>query len=67
MTANSVEIDELLRRPAITPKETLAILPLGRNAVYEAIKRGEIESFRVGNRIFVPTAALRRKLGIEGG
>ena len=64
-TLNTARIEELLRRPAITPKEALEILPLGRNTLYDAIRRGEIETFRVGKRIFVPTAALRRKLGIE--
>jgi hypothetical protein len=37
----------------------------GRNAIYDACARGEIENFRVGKRIYIPTAPLRRKLGME--
>ncbi len=46
--------------PVMTPKEVADLFKgrLGRNAVYEAIKRGEIPSTRIGDRIFVP----RRKL-----
>lgn len=35
---------------------------LGRNASYEAAKRGEIPTIRIGGRIFVPIAALERML-----
>lgn len=37
----------------------------GRNAVYGACGRGEIECFRAGKLIRIPTAPLRRRLGIE--
>jgi len=37
----------------------------GRNSIYEACGRGEIECFRVGKRIFIPTGPLRKKLGLE--
>jgi hypothetical protein len=62
---DATKATELLRRPAITPKEALEILPLSKNALYDGIRRGEIESIRVGKRILVLTAPLRRKLGIE--
>ena len=35
---------------------------LGRNASYEAAKRGEIPTLRFGRRLIVPIAAWRRKL-----
>ena len=38
---------------------------LGRNSGYAAVKSGEIPSLRVGGRICVPTAPLRKMLGIE--
>lgn len=41
------------------------ILGIGRNAAYEAVRRGEIPSVRIGGRIVVPTAPLRKMLGIE--
>jgi excisionase family DNA binding protein len=46
--------------PVMTPKEVADLFKgrLGRNAVYEAIRRGDIPSTRIGDRIFVP----RRKL-----
>jgi hypothetical protein len=38
---------------------------LSRNAAYAAVKSGQIPSVRIGARIAVPTAPLRRMLGIE--
>jgi hypothetical protein len=38
---------------------------IGRNAGYEAVKAGQIPSVRIGGRICVPTAPLRKMLGIE--
>jgi len=42
-------------------------LGLSRAATYEGVARGEIPSIRVGRRIRVPTAALRRMLGLDDG
>jgi hypothetical protein len=39
------------------------IIPVGRNQLYAAINRGEVPAVRVGARILVPVAALRRLLG----
>ncbi|HYI30320.1 MAG TPA: hypothetical protein VD863_20970 [Bradyrhizobium sp.] len=62
---SSVErITELLSRPSLTPEQTREIIPLSRNGIYDAIKRGDIEVIRMGRRIVVPTAPLRRKLGM---
>ncbi|KAA2241162.1 DNA-binding protein [Salinarimonas soli] len=42
-------------------------LGLGRNAAYAAFARGEIPGRRYGaRRITVPTAPLRKMLGIDG-
>jgi hypothetical protein len=38
---------------------------LKRNASYAAVKSGDIPSIRIGGRIVVPTAPLRKMLGIE--
>jgi hypothetical protein len=38
---------------------------IGRNAAYEACKKGDIPSIRIGGRIAVPTAALRKMLRLE--
>jgi hypothetical protein len=39
---------------------------LGRNSAYQAVKEGQLPSVRIGNKIAVPTAPLRRMLGLEG-
>jgi len=38
---------------------------LGRNSSYEACRTGRIPSVRIGGKIVVPTAPLRKMLGIE--
>lgn len=50
-------------KPTVTADETAEILRLGRNSTYEGIANGEIPSIRVGRRVLVPTASLRRLLG----
>jgi len=63
----SKEIRALLARPTITPDELFqsGVLPLSRNGVYEAIRRGEIDVIPFGRKKAVITAPLRRKLGLE--
>ena len=41
--------------PILTVREVIQMFKgrLGRNAVYEAIKRGDIPSTKIGDRIFV--------------
>lgn len=41
------------------------VFGLCRVSAYEAVKDGTIPSIRIGRRIAVPTAALRKMLGIE--
>lgn len=41
-----------------------AMAGLGRNASYEAARRGEIPTLKFGKRIVVPSAAWRKKLGL---
>lgn len=45
--------------------DTGCALGLGRSAVYQAAKRGEIPTIAFGSRLVVPTAALRRLLQID--
>ena len=40
---------------------------LGRNASYDAARRGEIPTIRIGNRLLVPKNAWDRKLDGEAG
>jgi hypothetical protein len=61
------EIRKLLSKPTITPSELVAsgIFPLGRNGVYDAIKRGKIDIVDLGHRKAIVTASLRRQLGLD--
>jgi excisionase family DNA binding protein len=40
-------------------------LGLSRAAAYNAVQTGEIPSIRIGRRIVVPTAAVRRMLQLD--
>jgi hypothetical protein len=66
-TTTSDRLREALSPPLISPQElfNLRIVPLGRNGIYEALKRGEIESVTYGKKKFIKTAPLRRQLGME--
>jgi hypothetical protein len=61
------EIRELLGRLTITPDELhqSGILPLGRNAIYEAVKRGDIAAIEIGKKKAIITAPLRKRLGMD--
>jgi excisionase family DNA binding protein len=48
-----------------TVEETAALLRIGRNHAYEALKDGTIPSLRFGRRWVVPRAALERLLKNE--
>ncbi|MFC2032692.1 helix-turn-helix domain-containing protein [Chloroflexota bacterium] len=46
----------------LTVTECAKHLGIGRNSAYEAVKKGEIPSIRVGKRLLVPVVALDRLL-----
>lgn len=60
------DLQQLVSRPTITVDAASRLLGISRNATYEAVRNGEIESINVGKRRLVLTAPLRRKLGLEG-
>jgi excisionase family DNA binding protein len=45
-----------------TLKEVAALLRISRGSAYEAAKRKEIPTIRIGRRVLVPSAALERML-----
>ena len=45
--------------------ETLMPLILELEQAYEAAKRGDLPTIRIGRRYLVPTAPLRRMLGLD--
>jgi hypothetical protein len=60
------ELKELLSRPTATvPNVGRIVYDLCRNASYAAAKKGDIPTIKVGGKYFVPTAALRKILGID--
>jgi excisionase family DNA binding protein len=50
---------------ALTVPEAARVLRIGRNSAYEAIRRQEIPSVRLGRRLLVPKQALLRLLSGE--
>jgi excisionase family DNA binding protein len=46
-------------------EEARKALGVGRNTMYEAIKRGDIPSIRIGKRILIPVASLDKFLKKE--
>jgi hypothetical protein len=64
----AAKIKAALQRPGISPDELheLGILPVGRNSIYDACNSGQIECFRIGKKIIIPTAPLRKRLGLAG-
>lgn len=63
----AIDLATVLQRPGLSPEQLAAsnLLPLSKGAIYAACNTGEIECFRVGKKIIIPTAPLRKKLGIE--
>ena len=58
---------ELLSKTTLTIEEMSLTLGIGRNSAYEAVKRGDIPSIRIGRRILVPTKALDNLLASNAG
>ena len=40
-------------------------LGLGRSSAYEGVRTGQIPSFKIGAKFVVPTAPLRKMLGLD--
>jgi excisionase family DNA binding protein len=49
-------------RRTLTVPEAAKLLGIGRNQAYEATRRGEIPTIRIGKRLLVPLIALERML-----
>jgi hypothetical protein len=60
------DIENLLRHPTISvPDCGMKVFGLSRNGSYDAAKRGDFQTINLGKRIVVPTAPLRRMLGMD--
>lgn len=62
-TATRPSLPSLNGRPTLTVEETAELLGLGRSAAYEAVRRGDLPSRRLGRRLLVPVPALMTWLG----
>ena len=63
MTSNTFPDPEEM--PFVDVVEAGRLLGVGREAAYNAVRSGEIPSIRVGKKIRVPVAALRRLADLE--
>ena len=61
----ALALDDLEHRITLTVEETASLLGLGRTAAYEAARRGQIPSRRLGRRVIVPVPALLEWLGAD--
>ncbi len=61
----AIALDDLEHRIALTVEEVASLLGLGRTAAYEAARRGQIPSRRLGRRVIVPVPALLEWLGAD--
>jgi excisionase family DNA binding protein len=48
----------------VSVTETVRLLGLSREGTYQAVRRGEIPSVRIGKRILVPRTALEQLLQV---
>lgn len=60
-----VALHDIESRLTLSVEETASLLGLGRTAAYEAARRGQLPSRRLGRRVLVPVPALLDWLGIE--
>ena len=58
-------LDDIGARLTLSVEEVASLLGLGRTAAYEAARRGEIPSRKLGRRVIVPVPALLEWLGVS--
>jgi excisionase family DNA binding protein len=63
--ANGMTIPDPAVQPTVTVEFTGEALGVSRASAYEAVRKGEIPSIKIGRRVVVPTAALRRLLKLD--
>ena len=64
-TDSAAMVPNAAERPTTRVEDAARALGISRSAAYEGVRRGEIPSIRIGHRIVIPTAALRRMLGLD--
>ncbi len=61
--SNDLPPTDWRERPTVSVEQAGVLIGVSRGLAYEAVRSGEIPSIRVGKRLLVPVAALRRLLG----
>lgn len=59
----AVRLDDIRDLATIPVEHAGRVLGMGRTASYEAVRRGDIPSIRIGSRVVVPVPALMAMLG----
>lgn len=54
-----------LSRPSMSVQEASSLLGISVRSAYDAARSGQIPTIRLGKRLVVPTAAIRRMLCID--
>lgn len=65
MVGSMDPIPEPNTKPTVTVEEAGKFLGISRGSAYEAARSGDLPTIRIGHRLLVPTAALRRLLAID--
>lgn len=63
--ATRLRLDQLADQATITIEQAAQLLGLGRTAAYEAARRGEFPTRRLGRRLVVPVPALLAWLEVQ--
>ena len=61
--APTISLDSIASRSTITVEEAASLLGIGRSAAYDAARRGQLPTRRLGRRLFVPVPAFLAWLG----
>jgi excisionase family DNA binding protein len=57
----------LPNRPTMTAAEVAAVLNVSRDVIYDAARRKELPSVKIGRTMRFPTAKIAELLGLENG
>ncbi len=61
--ARSIDLESIASRTTITVEEAASLLGIGRSAAYDAARRGQLPTRRLGRRLLVPVPAFLAWLG----
>lgn len=60
-----IDLGSIASRTTITVEEAASLLGIGRSAAYDAARRGQLPTRRVGRRLLVPVPAFFAWLGYK--